>query len=143
MRLVKIIHNRCDETQGYTLAWAPNEWEQEQFVDAVFAAEKAYLAVLDAFKEAEPPNDYRPSAQPNFKAYPSMTVAAVQAEWEAKRAVYDAWRAEQEAFKRPFVFYLEQQGLTALWEHDPDLTTEVYWGHRHGTSIDYSATVTW
>lgn len=139
-KLVRVSHIRCGETDAYTYVVAPVDWKASRIHDAVYAAEKKYLAAVEIAKEGtEAPNDYR-WGPPPYEKYPDKTVAEIKAEWEAKKVVYEAWQKEQNKTKHSFAAYLLEQGFRELWDvgiaHDVDLD----WGHRHGTKIDYTET---
>lgn len=139
MRLVKIGYVRCRDWDGYSLGWVPDSWTQEEFEAAVLRAEDAYLAFLKRFdEEAEPP-----VKEPRFAAayddYPDLKVSEVQALWAEQKRVYTEWKRDYDKGRRGFPSFLADEGIEPLYEHEPELVTEVDWGHQHGVRLEYEA----
>lgn len=149
MKLVKITHLRCGEFRAATYVMAPNEWSEDEIDDKVFAAQEEYLADLSRRyqqKEEEHKSGkvvYMPSP-PNLiqikDAQGDKTIAEVWAEYEEKRAEYDAWSKEDRKGNNRFDHYLKKQGFSFLWECE-GTEVEADWGHRHGSRLDYTDTV--
>jgi hypothetical protein len=139
LHLVRINHIHCGEEQGFTLIWAPAEMSEAQVKFAVRRAQEAYFQMARKFRAQPPPNDYHYGYVP-YRDYPQMTVAEIDRLWEEKKAVYEAWRNELLKAERPFLDYLEEEGLLGFWRHDPALVVKANWGHHHGESVDTSET---
>lgn len=163
MKLLKVEHNRCDEYAASTYLWVPDEYaevdedgHQSKLHDAIEEAEKAYLADLEAYKVAlatdAPPN---PGYSFNVKDYSdNWTIREAKAAYEERKAAYQAHQQKVTLGNETFESYLLDAipGSFSLWEgfdsswNDREgpfpetLYFEQYWGHRHGTHIDYGET---
>ncbi len=141
LQLVCIEHERCSEIDAYTFVLAPSAWTEDQVQERVEAAVNAYLKALTAALKSEaPPNDYRGYGSPPYDKHPDRTVRDIKAEWEAKRQAWKAWDKERQAARTPFSRFLADEGFVSLWDAS-HARAEAWWGHRHGTPIDYSETV--
>lgn len=140
MKIGRINHQRCDDLVGSTFVWVPATWTDEDFADRVREARALYIADLSLEVTEAPPNDYDPFTPPPFERYPDRLVSAILEEWAEKKKAYEIWRAEKVAASRPFMYYLEKQGMLSLDSFDGVLEHDVYWGHRHGIKINYSLT---
>ena len=142
MKLARIEHERCSEYDCTTYAWVPDDWTEEQFEDAVGRAEKAYLAAYAKWrqdKENEPENLW-PSwgdQEKFYAAHPGLTVACVAKLWDEALAKRSAWEKEYDKGKKRFSNFLVAEGAISFYDYEPDLTAHIYWGHRHGDSLDY------
>lgn len=140
MKVGIIGHNRCNESTGnLTFVFMPDDWTQQQFVDAVDRARNEYLDMLKNYHETPAPNAYRPFCGPDYQKNPYRTVAAIDAEWAEKRKVYEAWEKERSKAREPFIYYLNRHGMDWAWaDYDYEFSYELDWAHSHGYSIDYS-----
>lgn len=142
LRLVRIEHERCDETEygQDTYLWIPAEMTDEQLQDAADRASDTYLANEQRW-EARPD---RPASSwsPDFAAHPDMLVRDVIAAHEAAKEQAAAWRELQDAARRSFAEILQDEIPAAcpIDSHRLEPNARVYWGHQHGTTIDYGAT---
>lgn len=149
MRLVKIEHVRCNETDWsrQTLVWAPDDMAEESIDAKIVSAQKRYLKALREFQELTEEQKRMLSVGtwglPNYKSEPdrTKTLAQVDAEHAAKRARYDTIVAKERAAMRSFAWFLHDEGLTLFEDHDSDLVlVTLDWGHNHGLGIEYPHT---
>lgn len=139
-QLVKVEHWRCGEQRYQTLAWAPAEWTADDIDAAVFRAHESYVQRLTDWKvwrgKEQPPHAW----QPDYKGNPELTVREVDEIFGKQKASYDAWNEQFGRFHGGFAGDLEAQGMEDFWRHDPDVTVNVDWGHRHGENLDLQPT---
>jgi hypothetical protein len=140
LQLVKIEHIRCAEPRGFTLVWAPANLGKKEIRELIQKAQGAYTRVSKAFSDTPAPNDYKPYGGPPYDQFPGFTVEEVKQAWEEKGVIYKAWKVEQDKARQPFAHYLEEVGLQEFWRHDPEVSLELDWGHRHGQAINASDT---
>jgi len=148
VKLVRIEHERCQEPDGTTWCFAPDDWDQERFEKAVFAAKRAYQVAMDAYmeeakKQGFPAQSYGWSAPPNYASYPDLTVKEGQ---ERHKAEEDERKRKREialAGTHNFAWFLEQEGLVQFHRADADLYMELDWGHQHGRPLDYQQKSAW
>jgi hypothetical protein len=138
MKIAKIEHNRCDSYEVTTWVWAPDDWTFEQFDAAVERARTAYQAVVDAWSAERKVAD--PGFQPDYKKHPDKTVREVDEEFAVLKEAYKSWSAEKSKAQKGFAHYLAAEGMVEIWNHEPELKTELYWGHQHGKTIRYDET---
>lgn len=143
MKLVRIEHERCSETDCVTYAWVPDDWSEEQLEDAVGRAQKAYLenyARWKEDKENEPEHHWATwgSKEKFYTAHPDETVAEVDKLWQEALANRAAWEKKYDEGKKRFADFLLPEGVTPFFDHEPTLSAYVSWGHRHGDSLSYN-----
>ena len=134
-----VEHWRCGEPRmGKTLVWVPEGMTSEEFRARVRRAQEAFLAFVKEWRDEPAPNDYAGWGRPDYSRQPNRTVAEIDAEWEAKRAVWAAWDAERQKAYRSFGEYLEAEGLPMLWRVSEGYpyAMELDWGHRHGWRLE-------
>lgn len=139
MKLAKIDYTRCSEWDGYSLVWVPDGWTQDDFEAAVSRAESAYLAFLKRFDDDAEPPVAKAYGQPPYKDFPDLKVAEVQALWDEQKRAYAEWERDHSKGRKGFPAFLAGEGIEAIHSHEPELVTEVDWGHRHGVRLDYEA----
>lgn len=138
MQLAKVRHWRCGDPAGTTLVWAPDDMTFDQFRAAVSRAEDAYLKFAKEWPNlATVPN---PGYQPNYKAFPDLTVREVEAQFEAAKQAYNAAEAERNKGYKSFGDYLTEEGLTSFWNVEPELGIDADWGHNHRLHLELSET---
>lgn len=139
MQLVKIDHERCGEYSAWTFVTAPDEWTSGVIRERVRAAQDAYLVEFEKAStgQPEPP---RPGYQPAYAKSPDRLVRDVLAEFEAAKAIHDAWLASRYRTRTTFESFLLQQGFVSLSsEESGAVEVDVDWGHRHGQRLSYGA----
>ncbi len=134
-KLITLEHIRCDEFEGESRCWVPYHWSLSKITREVQKAQTKYLTTLQEFIARPAPNDYRPYGEPNYSAYPDKKVSEVQIMWAAKREEYQAWMAANEKARKPFSYYLKQQGIYLLHEYENGRVV-INWGHHHGWQIE-------
>lgn len=149
MKLVRIEHERCNEPDGTTWCFAPDDWDQERFEKAVVAAKEAYQAAMDAYMLEAKAGDFPPSvysswsSPPDYSKYPNLTVKEVQEKHKAKEEERKRKREIALAGTHNFAWFLEQEGLTQFHRADADLYFELDWGHQHGRPLKYGQKSAW
>lgn len=142
MKIARVHHIRCSEYDGCTLLWVPDDWDQIKLEEAVTTAKKRYLEWYEEHDiNDKPPNDYQPHRQPDFKSYPqSMSIGDILASHAKKKAEWEAWNDEHRKHDRSFEEWLHElySEVNSFWKYDPELQTDVSWGHRHGTKLRYA-----
>jgi hypothetical protein len=139
MKLAQVDHERCGEIRATTYVWVSDHMDREVFAAYVKTATNLYLTYEGAFKIA--PRPVPPGYEPNYKQYPNMTVAEVQALHQVEVIAYKEWAAKQEDTRKTFAELLVEVGEGHI-RHFTDiptdsLSTTVNWGHRHGTTVRY------
>lgn len=144
---------------GSSYLWVPDEYaDEDKLYDAIEAAEKAYLADLTAWQkevaDGAPPN---PGYSLKVSDYPDdWTKAQMQDDFNAKKARYDEYQKTKRQASKNFTSYVVAQiegaldfsdGFESSWA-DRDglpetLVFDQYWGHRHGTPIQYGERNIW
>lgn len=142
MKLVRIDHLRCGETAASTFLWAPDSLTADQFEADVEAAKAAYSAdasAAAAFAGPRPASSYPSSSAASIAdADPDdLTVGQIRARAVQAKLEWQVWEERRRAASKPFGAYLLTRGYTAFYDHEPDLATDINWGHQHGTDIDY------
>jgi hypothetical protein len=139
MKLAKIAHVRCGEdTFKQTVVWIPDEMTDEQFETEVCAARDEYLKHLKEFKDAPPPNDFKPYSSPHYDLQPQKTVSEIRQEWEKKRKVWEEWNAQKKKLTRHFTDFLDgRAGIQSFWRVEVSPAIDLDWGHHHGWPIEY------
>jgi len=149
VKLVRIEHERCQEPDGTTWCFAPDDWDQERFEQAVFSAKRAYQAAMDAYMKEAKEQDFPPSIYgswrppPDYSKYPNLTVKEVQEKHEKDFAEVLRKREIALAGTHSFAWFLEQEGLVQFHDAKADLYAELNWGHRHGTPLSYQQKSAW
>lgn len=148
MKLARIEHWKCGEpvgwknTSGSTYVWVPDDMTEDELDNLSEAARKAYLAVEEEFKKISPP--YPPGYGASVEHYPdAWTVAQIKADHSAKEKVYYQYQDKAALARKPFSWHLQQASggtIKLFWEIEPAISTELHWGHQHGTTIEYGAT---
>lgn len=136
MKILKLEHDRCNEFDCVKYYIAPN-LSDEELEALIEQAQIAYLKAYDDFKKAEPGPVF---VSRNIADYPSdMTISEIK----LKVQEYELSRAEYEKLKktetRTFDDYLHKFNIFPLWKYEGKemFVTSVYWGHRHGDSLEY------
>lgn len=143
MKPVKINHIQCSEHQGYTIAWAPDNWTRKEFQEKVHAAQTEYLEFLKDWRESKPPNNhegiYFVSKESFYNKYldSDLTIKEVNKLWKDGKTEWEEWNEKRYQASRHFNHYLEQQGFVSFYNYDPELTEDIDWNHHHGWSLDY------
>lgn len=138
LKLASVQHFRCGEpTFDRTLVWVPEAMTLDEFEAIVLSARNEYLAFARRFKDEEPPNEYRQHMPVPFGQYPDRTVREVQADWAAKKVVWEQWDADRQQARKTLGDYLSARGLKRFWEHDHEFAIECDWGHNHGITLNY------
>ena len=143
-RLAEISHWRCDEPSATTYVWVPKDWLEDRFEDAVSKAEKAYEEALKGYRDDVKPY---PNASYFFDASfiktledKNVTIAEAEAEWERQKEENSKWQRARDKAHKPFTDYLRDEGLIGFYDIDPEYSTSLFWGHRHGETIAYEDT---
>lgn len=142
MKVAKINHYRCDDFSATTYVWVPDDTTQEQFEDAVFKAQDVYLAFCREFAARIKVGD--PGWVVDYRNYPNKqaTLAEIDEEFAAKKAVYNEWHEQEKKAYKTFGEYLRAEGYIPLWDHEPELLIEeLDWSHYHGIHIGYEDTL--
>jgi hypothetical protein len=139
MKLARVEHLRCDDTDGVTYVMAPDGVDEDKFQTDVTAARELYQKAIDDFKAL--------GAKPvwlteSLEDWPDeMTAGEIKQrvkENYAERVAYDDIRSRA---THEFGYYLEKLGYTPLRRAEC-LEATAYWGHQHGVDIKYSKTTT-
>jgi hypothetical protein len=141
LRLIRIDHSRCGEPVAHTFILAPADWDAKTIDQGIQNAYKAYWDAIQIAqnKEKEPPTGNPTVAK--YKEYPDKTVAEVEAIFAEQFATHSAWQKDQWKARQEFQTFLKGEGFTLLWDDEAKIPRfDVNWGHRHGISINYSAT---
>jgi len=140
MKVVRINHDRCNEWDVTTYALAPDEWSNGEVMSRVGKAQDEYQQTVNELAKVmkeTPPGMQRPFSSPQYKNYPDKTVREVDELHAEQVERYKAYEAEKRKGYRSFSSYLEDQGFTRLDNYEDAVVVEVYWGHQHGTKLDY------
>ena len=146
MKLARISHERCRDIDATTYVWVPDGWDEDDFEKAVSAAKEKYDIQLSKYAESsgEPPTKYGAPHKIPFEAmakdFPDKTATELISIWEEQKALYKEWKDIQNAARVPFRTFLEDEGLVPFYSVEADFETTIYWGHKHGTRIDYEDT---
>jgi hypothetical protein len=149
MKLARVEHWRCDEPVGWkdssgsTYVWVPDDMTADSFENLCDDARTAYLAAEDEVKKLAPVRS--PGYVGTIQGYAdTATVAEVKAAHEASVAAWKVYEDKRITARRPFSWHLQQASgwtIKLFWEVKPELDYELSWGHRHGDTLDYGATV--
>src|ERR1035441_8131479 len=101
MRLAKIEHFRCSEYDCTTYIGIPDNMTLEEFKEKVRLAEADYHAFVDEWTALGKDIPY-PGNSPQYAKYPDKTVTEVNAEWELKKAPYEAFQRKRDEAKQSF-----------------------------------------
>lgn len=158
MKLLRINHTRCQEHDGSSYLWVPDDLTEDALYDAIEAAEKAYLADLTAWQkevaDGAPPN---PGYSLNVNNYPdTWTKLEMRLDFAQKKAKYDEYQKMKRQASKNFTGYVVDQiegaldfsdGFESTWSEREGLAeTLVFdqdWGHMHGTPIKYGERNIW
>jgi hypothetical protein len=149
MRLASVEHVRCDEPDGRTLVWVDDLMTEQGFEERVSNAERLYLEAVKEFMSQESPRPARMfagSGPLNVKdpAIQGMTVAEALARHEAlQTAEKERSRVATRAMRSFESFLCDEEGVVPFWDGvdaETAFAGEVYWGHRHGTPLDFGKT---
>ena len=141
MKLVKIKHFRCDEIEGFTLLWAPDDKTEEDFANDVDGAVEEYLNVKKNYNANNPKPIYLTES---FSLFPEViTIKEAKGLIEKSHREWDKWQDDKNKVSKDFIFYMRKRGYIDLGDADVEDTwvTTAYWGHNHGEKLDMSLTV--
>jgi len=129
MRPVSIVHIFCGDAENSSLVYARADLTPEQIETDIKDAQTRYLDYMRSL--AESPEKVTAPMRPDYEAHPNKLVSEVQTEWEALKERADAWKAHQQALRKPFRSFLFDN--ERYFESDPaELEIDLDWGHRHG-----------
>lgn len=139
MKLIRINNYRCGDWDSCLHVFAPdNKTTDEIDKDVDSCCDQMIADATRAVKDRPRPK------QPewSFKHYSDeTTVKEIKALHEVYNKEYEKWRDQEALKKMKYTDYLRKLGyLTPEWmEFDEDDNTfDVYWGHQHGLSLDYT-----
>lgn len=135
MKFVRIEHERCDEWNGYTYAFAPDEWSEDDIDNAVQRAQKSYLEQVRAAKEGVPKPHYEPAVT-FYERHPDLTIREAKAKYAEKAKELADWQARARQQTTSFETFLTREGFIPLGDADA-VDIDLDWGHRHGTRLNY------
>lgn len=138
MKLVEIIHIRCNEWGDRTYLYAPDEWTEDEIWEKISEAQDEYLDMLKEFVNMEPPDPLGKHYNPPYKDYPDMKVSEIQKMHEEAKEYYDKWNEERQKATSSFRHYLTEKGF--FYPSDsmvPKVEINLDWGHLHGYPIEY------
>lgn len=137
MKLVRIAHSRCSDYDGYTLAFAPDDWDEDKIEGEVSLAQGAYLEqYVAAMKDEQGPPF--PGWHPNYAAHPKRLVGEVDAEHRAAMEEYNVWKRVRDEQATRFETFLTRRGFVLPWQDEAGaVEVDVDWGHRHGQHLAY------
>lgn len=139
-KLAKVDHFRCDEVRASTYVWISPDLSADEFEKLCIDAKTAYLLAESGAKNARTPH---PGWQPPYEMYPNLPVAEVKALHEQRLAAWKADEEKRDAARQSFATILEERSdgrIKGFYEVKPDTETTVYWGHQHGTLLEYGET---
>jgi hypothetical protein len=143
MKLAKIDHERCRETDATTYVWVPDDFTSNGLGIFIKAAQELYLKNEEELKKA--PRPAAPGYEPNFRLHPNLTVAEVEAVHKVQVAEYKEWSKKRDNTRKTFSTLLSEVSnglIKGFYDLEPDILAFVSWGHRHGTTIEYGETDT-
>jgi len=134
MRLVRILHDRCNEWDGTEHVLAPDDWDMDKVYDLVDEAVKeCIVAAKEEIKEL-PHVPYRP----DYSQFPDKTVREINAEHAVKVEAAKKAKTERDELTKTFRQRLLNKGFKSL-DADPDsVEVTAYWGHGHGLNFRYN-----
>lgn len=136
VKLIHVIHERCDEPVASTYLLAPDT-DDGAIEAALKRAQDAYLAEIEKAKKIEPPTNGQRFSQPPYAEFPDKTVREVLEIHKIRKAAWEEWSADYERTTRSFASFAVEEGFKLLFEgFDEDDEFVLDWGHRHGTRID-------
>lgn len=136
MKFVSITHNRCRDVVGTTYVWIPDDMTRGELDRLIDLARDAYLAA-ENYNEGAPPF---PGYSPEYDKYPDKLVSEVRAEFNQRKTVYDAWKANKDAKRKNFARHLVEKSdgkIHYYWDNKDIVKADVQWGHLHGITIEY------
>ena len=141
MKLARIDHIRCDEPDGATLVWIEDSMTEDDLQEAVERAGKAYVKAVSEFMNTKPPEGIQSAySQPNWERNRDRKVGEVLDEHAKLKEQRTEWDRKRREAIRPFDEFLHQEpGIEPFWEGE-FVNGDMYWGHRHGESIQYGTT---
>lgn len=143
MRLAKVEHERCGEWAATTYIMVPDDLTVAQFREAVLAARKKYLDVLEAWHNANPVEwpgiSLTLSADKPLPYALTATLGEMLADHAAKLESWKLWEKRKTEALQNFGLFLKNEipGSEWIWQSDDVLKASTNWGHRHGEKINY------
>jgi hypothetical protein len=142
-------HIRCDEWDGTnTYVWVPDDWNEDLFDEKARNAQKAYLVHIEELKELKEPtyiSSYNTHGHFKNNTFPDdMTIGEAKKMLEENETKRNEWSKKKDKANRGLLPFLMEQGMTPFYEIGSEeieiLSTDLNWGHRHGTNIKYDET---
>jgi hypothetical protein len=133
-RVVRFVHDRCNEYDSTEYLFAPDGWSDEEIDEAVRAVRDEMISDAQAISSSP----LKPPWHAPYKEHPDKTVAEVDALHAKQHKAYDVWKKENERLTRSFSDRLRERGFLGLWEDEsPAYESCVFWGHHHGLDLNY------
>lgn len=148
MKFAQIHHDRCNEPDGTTYGFVPNDWTKEDLSKAAWNAKRAYEQATAEYVEAckqtgvshLPDRWWIGQSTPDYARYPDKTVAEVQEIHQKEIERQKREKAILMEARKTFGQFLKDEGFIPLFQAEADLETMVDWGHQHGMPLEYGDT---
>lgn len=143
MKLARVTHIRCSEPDGQTFCFIPDDWTENQFNRAVYAAKKKYEAATSAYMEELKAGDLQgllysySYGHPQYERYPDKTVKEVKEAFEQEKEEKKRRKAILDEARKPFGAFLRTEGVRLISDLEEGIEIDVNWGHQHGVPLDY------